>query len=438
MIKKILVIGLFTGLAHLLSFYGVSFIVKMNADKIFVSKIAEIESAIALMLSIMSFGLQQVATRDIAIKDNWRKVLILTQKNRLSMSLFLVSLGLFLYMFTNDTYYFIFFLAPFLALNVDYALYGRGFSVQASFLSLIKVGIPAVVLIILGLTRVFSFKIYIIATIVSWLIIGFFSNKILNVLMLLKPRLGFIKSYLKRIKIGFTDIAITTLKLGILTLAKPLYEETIIANAFVVLKIYVLVKGIQRVIFQAFYKDLVDEKKAFLIDKMGFVLGFIFFSITFFYPNEIITFLFTDDYISSKHLFTMIGFTMLISSISISVSPRMLLLKRDKGYINSYLYALIGALIFLLIVSKTSFYFYGIIGAILFGETILNLLFFFFSKGDIFTYERLWFLMELGLLFIIFALIYFNFETQVSLLLNTICFVLYGIYFMIRHKKQFL
>lgn len=438
MIKKIVLIGIFTGLAHLLSFYGISFIVRMNADKIFISKIAELESAIVLMLAVMSFGLQQIATRDIAIKEGWRNVLIFTQKSRLSMGLFIAVCGLILYFFTKDNYYLIFILAPLLALNIDYALYGRGRSVEASFLSLIKVGIPAIVLLILGYLKVFNFNIYFTSVVVAWFIIGFFSNRILKTPLFLKPILEFLKVYFQNMKIGFTDIAITTLKLGVLTLAKPFYTETVLANAFVVLKLYVLVKGIQRVVFQAFYKDLVDRKKAMLIDKIGLIIGFVFFSMTFFYAKEMISFLFSDDYLSSSYLLKLIGLATLISSISISASPRMLLLKQDNGYIKSYFYAFIGTLLFLFIISKTIFFFYGIIGAILFGEIILNSMFFFFLKKDIFSKERFSFIIELGVLFVLLSIISFNFELSHSVMLSALCLLVYGLYFMFNHKNQIL
>jgi len=438
MARKILLIGVFTGVAHILSFYGVSFIVKMNADKLFVSKIAEIESAIVVILAIMSFGLQQVATRDIAIKYNWKAILLTTQKTRFSMGIFLSLVGVLLYLFTNDIYYVIFFMAPLIALNVDYALYGRGLSIEASFLSLIKVGVPAIILIILGYNKIFNLKYYIVSVFFAWIIIGYFSNKRLNFFWFVKPTFGFFKSYFGNIKIGFTDIALTTLKLGILSLAKPFYDETIIADAFVVLKLYILVKGVQRVVFQAFYKDLVSAQKAFLIDKIGLIIGFLFFSITLFYPNELILLVFSEDYLSSRHLFIMIGFATLISSISISASPRMLLISKDKAYINSYLYAFVGTLLFLFLASNSNAVFYGIIGAILFGETILNMSFFKVLKKEIFTKERFFFLIEIVVLFLLFTLVYFLLNTGLSILVNAVLFMVYGLYFMLKHKKQIL
>lgn len=408
----------------------------MNADKIFVSKIADIDSGIALMLSIMSFGLQQVATRDIAIKDNWKNILIATQKSRLSMGFFLLVIGCTLLLITNQSYYYIFMMAPIIALNIDYALYGRGLSVEASFLSLIKVGIPATILIVLGYFQDFNFNIYFLAVIAAWLTIGFFSNRLVNVFMLVKPTIHFAKVYVKNINIGFTDIVLTTLKLGILTLSNPFYDKTTIANAFVVLKLYVLVKGVQRIVFQAFYKDLLDVNKALLIDKIGLIIGVIFFSVTLLYPSELISALFSEDYLSTKHLLSMIGFATLVSSISISASPRMLIVNKDRLYVKSYFYAFIGTLLFLFLVSKTSYFFYGIIGAILFGESILNAFFFFFLKKDIWTKARFIFLGEMAVLIIFFMLNSIVFETSLSIPLNTVASLFYVSYFVYKNRKQ--
>lgn len=438
MLKRIVLIGLFTGLAHLLSFFSVSYVVSQNASELFVSRIADVESGIALMLAIMSFGLQQVATRDIVIKDNWRGVLEFTQRNRLSMGLFLFFIGLIAFTFTRDYYYLIFLLGPLLALNVDYGLYGRGKSLEASFLSLIKVGIPAIMLILLGYLSYFEFNLYFASVILAWLSIGLGSNWLLKTSILIKPFAKFYNTYLKNSKIGFTDIVLTTLKLGILTLAKPLYTDTIIANSFIVLKLYVLVKGVQRVVFQAFYKDLVNIQRSFLIDKIGLLIGVLFFSLTFLYPTMLIETVFSEEYLTASPLFLISGITVLISSISICASPRMLLLNRDEKYIKSYAIAFIGALLFLYLSSLTDFNFYGIIGAILCGEIILNLALVYYIKEDFIAKERFMFFGEVGLLFIVLFIFSQCFDVAMALILSILIVVLYGVYFLMKHRKQFL
>lgn len=438
MLKRIVLIGICTGLAHLLSFFSVSFIVNNNASELFISKIADVESGIALMLAIMSFGLQQVAARDIVVKKNWKIVLLHTQESRFSMGFFLFLMGSIVYTFTNDAYYLVFLLAPLLALNTDYGLYGRGLSLQASFLSLVKVGIPSIMLICLALKSNFDFKFYIASVVLSWFIVGLASNRLLQSRVFVKPVVTFYKTYLKNSHIGFTDIVLTILNLGILSIAKPFYSETIIANSFIVLKLYVLVKGVQRVVFQAFYKDLIDKSKSFLIDKMGLIIAVVFFSATCLYPEDLILYVFSKDFLNAVPLLVLSGVTVLISSISISASPRMLLLNKDKNYIIAYLLAAVGALFFLLYIPNTSFNFYGIIGAILLGELILNSAFLVFLRRDFLKKERMFYLLEIGLVFFILFLIKHYFDFNSALLLSLLTIIFYGITFLLRHKKEFL
>ena len=435
MIKRLVPIAILTGLAHFISFFSISFLVKKNVDSNFLVKIAEIESATVFILSILSFGIQQIASRDIATSNDWRKILNNTQVSRTSMSLAIAFIGAIGFFLTKDDYYLIYIIAPLLSLNIDYALYSRGLPIKAAFIALIKVSVPGLTLLYLAINENFIFNIYLISFLLTWVILGIISNKILKAKLIPKPNFNFLKVYFNKIKIGLTDIAITSLKLGVLTLAQPFYNESVIANTFVFLKIYVLVRGIQRVLFQSFYKDLISIEKSRLVDKMGLIFGAVCFVSLIFYNEQIIPFLFSTEYTTDKEIIKLLAVLILFSSISISASPRMLLLKKDKDYINSYLGSLLVLIIALVAFSSLST---GILWALVLGE--ITLLFFFLKSiyKEIFTKDYSCFSTGVVILIFVSGLMFFLIPNEISIYISGIILITFVVAFVLRNKNQLL
>ena len=144
MIKRLTIIAILTGIGHLTTLLSLKFIaVYINNDTI--ALIGELDSLSLLIVSIVAFGLQLSATREIAIAEDWKKEYITTQSARLTLSLGLFLLGFTGFVLSKN---YLFFMAPIIALNADYALYGRGKPITGAFVALTRILTPSIALVI--------------------------------------------------------------------------------------------------------------------------------------------------------------------------------------------------------------------------------------------------------------------------------------------------
>jgi O-antigen/teichoic acid export membrane protein len=98
-----------------------------------------IDSAVVLVASVISFGIQLAVNRNVATKSSWKSNYHLAQSARLMLSFFVIAFGAILYFTNGQMQYLIYAFAPLVALNGDYALYGNGKPITASSLSFLRV-----------------------------------------------------------------------------------------------------------------------------------------------------------------------------------------------------------------------------------------------------------------------------------------------------------
>jgi len=438
MVKRLFYIGLLTGLSQVLSLLSIAYIAKKTLDKVFIKQIGDIESTVVFVTIILSFGIRQIATRDIAINQNWKPILKKIQSSSIGMSIMLFFLGVLLYYYTKENHYLIFLLAPVISLNLDYAFYGLGKSVTASFLSFVRVIIPSFCLFLLGIFEAKNSLLFILSILISYLIIALISNLLLKINPYTNPSIKFYKNYLKYFYIGLSDLSISAFGLGILFFAEPLFNNNSIALSYLVIKFYVLIKGLQRILFQAFYKDLIKDDFTFLLDKIGFLIGFGIFIIACFYPKFLIMQLYSQDFLQATPLLVRAGIAVIISSIMISASPRLLLLSKEKQYIKAYLISFIIILITLLINSKFIINSeYGILNSILAGEISLFFCFAFYLKDNLEIKARLKFLLPFVVLSILYLIVKLIFGFKISSYFIVLIYISSVIYFIFKHKEIF-
>jgi len=126
LIKKFTFVFFLTLISQLISIFSISYIVKGNATSSFIEFVSMLDSSYVLINTILSFGIIQIATREIVVVDNWKKVVENTQNIRMTFSLVLFVLGLILYFLTENLYFFTFTLSPLIALNINYLFYAKG------------------------------------------------------------------------------------------------------------------------------------------------------------------------------------------------------------------------------------------------------------------------------------------------------------------------
>lgn len=372
MVKRLAIVGLFTGIAHLSNIFILKYL-STNISNDTISVIGEIDSLIILIVSIVSFGIQLSATRKIALMDNWKKEYYDTQSARLTLCMFLVVFSLTGFIVTKNI---LFLFSPIFALNGDYALYGRGKPELGAFVSLIRVIVPAITLFIASIyLREQLIIIYVVSIIISYFIAGIIVSRSLRVSYFIKPKLKSLKKYWLHFGLGIASVLFLFIGISLVNVISLFYASSTIAVIYIILKFYMIFKGVRQIIVQSFYKELTQIKVALKVDQMATIGGLILFVSLAFFLDVIAPVFFSKDFSSYQNTFFIIGLAGFISSFTTSTGARLLLDDKDREYSRNIILAA-GSTIF------TSVLLYFIFGSqlylialsILFGEFLLSFL----------------------------------------------------------------
>ncbi|NAS31625.1 hypothetical protein GTQ40_11630 [Flavobacteriaceae bacterium R38] len=437
MFKKIFLVGILNLFSQGLSFVIFSWIAKLSEED-FISTLGVVDSYMWNSITLVSFGIIQIATRDIVLSENWSDIIKKTQATKLSMGLLIMLFGIIAFGVIGKDKYLILLLVPFFSLSLDYALIARGKVVQAALLGFIRTLLPITVLLICIKWEVtVSLYVYIFSLGISFFVYGLISSIILKIRYFYIPNKKFFIEYLKNFRIGLMDFSIIFLQLGIISFADFFYEDKAIANAFLVLKLYYLFKGVQRIIFQTFYKDLLTKNTSFFVNFLELGVSNVFFIGCFIFPETLINLFYDNNYIGLETSFKLIGLAGLIASLA-SFSPRLMLMKKEKECSNVFILALIFNILFCILFS---YYFenQGILLSIIISEIVLTTGFIF----HLFKYVELLKIVKLCILyfvFICFAFIIKGFTGDhfLGVLLSVLSVGLMIVYFLFRKKEIFL
>ncbi len=387
MIKRLSIITLIIGAAHITTVVSLKILSK-NTNNNIIASIGELDSLNLLIVSIIAFGLQLSTTRELAILDNWKSRYYSTQSARLSLSLILLLFGLTGFYVTKN---YLFCMAPIIALNADYALYGLGKPVAAAIVAFIRTLIPSVTIIIFSFYSTSHLILsYTISLFVAYLIAGVCVSRLLKVSYFVMPRFKQLVDYVNSLKIGIASFALFFVGIGIINILSYFNDNETIAVAYMALKVYMIFKGIRRIIVQSFFKELKSEAISIKVDLIAIIVGAVFFSSFIIYPSVIISFLLDEKYINFTPAFVILGAAGFLSSFTTSSGTRLLLQKKDKVYSCNLIIAALAT-----ILSSLSFYYficdspYLIALAILIGELIISTLNIIALKESNFLIKRL-------------------------------------------------
>ncbi len=438
MIKKFSIVFSLTLISQLISLFAISFVVKRNASDLFIKNIALLDSSYVLITTIISFGIIQIASREIVINKNWEKVVEKTQNTRLNLSYLLFAIGLLSYFITKKNYFLTFLFSPLIALNVNYFFYAKGKSQIAARNSSIRIIILSLTLICFGVFQFFSISIYLISFIIGLSYIAIESNSLLKSKINFKINLYFYKEYSKNIGVGVTDLAIIFLEFGILFFASFFYNDTFLSEAYLIIKIITLLKGFQRMIFQVFYDQLLDKEKVYFLDQIILFVGFSFLSISFYFSEDILMLLFSKNNIVLKNNLILYSFAVFIASIILSAMARTLILKNDKTYVRSYFLSLVFSFLTMVLLSYTNLNKYGISIALLVGEVVLFFSFFIDIWKDIFFKKKLINILKFSFLFFAYYITSIFFKQSVLFLFIVISLLIIVVFFAKYNKATLL
>lgn len=336
MLKKLIVVGGFTGIAHLLTLLSLKFLSK-NISEDNISIVGEIDALLLLLISIVSFGVQLSATREIAVSEDWKEKYSYYQSARVAISLIIC---VFSITGIYESKYWLLAFAPILALNGDFALYGRNMPIQGAYIAFIRIIIPVFTLI----TFSFFYKniiiyAYLISILLSYLIAGLLTTRALKVRYIIKPKFQNLKIFYKDFGIGISSVALLFLGVGIINLISPFYDSISIGIAYMALKIYMIFKGVKRIIVQSFFKEISKTAFALKIDFLSTVASMILLFANIIFPKTFIRLLFSNTYITNMQIFIILSISAYASSFTTSTGTRLLLQKNDKQYIKNILIA---------------------------------------------------------------------------------------------------
>jgi len=337
--KRLFWVAALTGTGHLANLISLKFISNYSSQSV-IAFIGELDSLALLIVSITAFGLQLSSTREIAIRDNdWQKVYYSAQSARLTMGILLMILGLSGFLYTKN---YMFFIAPIIALNADYALYGRGKPISGAIVAFIRITIPSITVI---LSSVYFIELlpllFSISILLAYFTAGFIVSKILNVNYLVKPKFKSLLEYVKNIKIGLANLAYFFVGIGILNILSYINSEETVSIAYMALKLYMIFIGVRRIIVQSFFKEIKELKESLKVDYLSMVAGTMFLSLFLFYPKTTISLLFDDSYTEYSLTFVILGVAGFISSITSSSGARLLLQNKDKQFSANFIVAAI-------------------------------------------------------------------------------------------------
>lgn len=329
MVKRLLIIGSLTGAAHI----STVFVLKRLTGYVpltSVRMIGELDSVFNFIISVLAAGLLMTSVRDIAISENWRERYQQAQQARFTLSIFLCLPAMFGF-FTPQ--YFFLVSAPIFALNGDYALYGKGQPVAASMLAFLRVFIPASAMFICSFYRPSEvITAFAAGTIIMYFISGIIISRMLKTPYVFMPALNSLKLYMKSLYLGIVSFGYYFLGLGMIFLTGFLFPETVVALTYIALKIYVIYKGILRIVLQSFISEMVDDEVCKKVDHLTTISGIALLVSTTVFPNGFLNLLVDKKIGGEFDWIFLIGITGFLISPFISLTTKAMLEKKDRAY----------------------------------------------------------------------------------------------------------
>jgi hypothetical protein len=331
MIKRLLIIGALTGAAHLTTII----VLKILTGSVGVSVIktvGELDSIFNLVINILAAGLLISTIREIVIAgdDDWKKVYIESQRARVSLGLLLLVICL---VGIYNQSYFLLVAAPIFAFHGDYALYGRGLPVFAAVLTFLRVFIPSLTLLIFSqLWPEFIIYAFAISTLFMYVITGVIISSQLSVPYFVRPSFTSLFLYLKTVNGGIISFGYYFFGLGLIILGGFFFEEKIIAIAYVAAKLYIIYKGVLRILNQSFFNDLKDISMCNKVDYLATLAGVILLVATSMFPAAFQEFFIDEKLSSNPYWVTLFGIAGFVISPFTSFTSKAMLEKKDKQY----------------------------------------------------------------------------------------------------------
>lgn len=367
MLKRLVYIALYTGLGQLISIYTLKYLSQSGHSNELIP-IAEVDSLFFFILTLIALGLQPSAMRNLALKDDWKPEYEQTQSARITLGILLMSLSLLAFF---NKFYLVFLISPIIALNGDYALYARGYSILGAFIAFLRLLIPFSLLILFAKLQSGNLVlVYIISLVAVYFLTNLYIALYLKTPFWANPKLKNLNLYLTSMPLGIVSLSLYIIGLGVLLFVPYFYNDAIVSTAFIGLKFYVLFKGILRIIHQAFLMEMTDDRVCLKVDQLSAIAGVLFAGTMLIFPFSFISLFFGDMLHTETAFFCLLSIAALIYSSYLSLATRSMLDKKDKAYTTITFIAALATIIIVIISSFISQSATSIAVSILLGELI--------------------------------------------------------------------
>jgi hypothetical protein len=327
MIKRLSIVAFFTGTAYIFTIFSLKYL-SATTSAFSLKSIGEIDSLVNFIVSVVAAGMLLSAVRNIAISADWKKEFLNAQRARFTLGLIIALFGFL--SFTNINYI-LFFFAPLVALNGDYALYGRSKPVTASILAFIKISFPYLVVVFTLWFKpewlLFSF---IASTTLVYLVTGFFISRKLGTPYLIMPSWKSLNIYVHSLSMGVVSFSYYFIGLGLIWLAAFFYQDVAIAAAFLGIKLYTIFKGVLRMLNQSFFREMTDEAVRLKVDYLAMFAGTIFLAATVLFQEAFISVFFNKGSVLQSTSLVLLGCTGFLIAPFISLHTSVLLERKDR------------------------------------------------------------------------------------------------------------
>lgn len=433
MLKRIILIALYTGTGQLLSIFALKYISRNStADQL--QQIAALDSLTFFIINVIAMGLQPAAMRNIALTNDWKPVYQATQSARITLGILMMALSL---LALHHPLYLLFLITPLLAWSGDYALYARGYSVKGAAIAFLRLLVPYTALFIAAWWQSKHLAwVYITALVIVYLGSNLYISRLLKTPWLFAPSLQQLRLYVSSLPLGFVTLSLYTIGLGVILIAPYFYDGAIVAVAFVGLKFYMVYKGVLRIILQAFVKEVGQHEFSLRIDQLSMLIGITYAAFMIIYPDSFIRLFFGEKYLEDRVYFIVLSVGGLIYAMFNSLTSRSLLEKKDGPYAW---FASLAALLTIALTVVLSFFWQhaaAIATSILAGEIAFATGLVLLMKGKSIVWPRFTFLLKnLPVLLLPVVIVLLLNDSFLSFIISLI---LFGIIMALLHFKKFI
>lgn len=330
MLKRILIIAFFTGSGQLLSVFVLRYLAA-HASTGQLRAIAEIDSLVLFIMNLVALGLQPSAMRNLALASDWKQEYHETQSARLTLGMLLMAAAALA--FFNE-YYLLFLAAPILAWSGDYALYARGMPITGAIIAFVRLVLPFAAL--LAGTYLYPDAlgwIYAGSLLAVYVITNACISFFLGVNYFFTPSIHSLRLYVSSLPLGAVALSLYFLGQGLLLIVPYFYGPAeIVGVVFLGLKLYVIFKGVLRIIHQAFIKEMQYYATCLKVDQLCGLIGLTFAAFMASFPETSIGIFFGKQYYQYKMFFILLAVAALIYSLFSSLTTKAMLEKKDRPY----------------------------------------------------------------------------------------------------------